>query len=497
MSLQVPLVRHFIRWRTSPSPCSERQVIHVVASRKRLGSALAASGAAVLAVSTVGFLPASAAPTAATGSFDQASSAVVGVTSSDQSVFFAGYGISLGATRAVSGELFAFCIQPSTDFDIGTTHSLIAAAQSAKNATVGAIAPKDYDAIRYLLEHVTYYAPDAAAVAAGYPDFTDTPLGTSMDKNDPAGIIGTATSADLDIDGDGTAGEYEGDGNSSSDTPNVEDVDGDGRFDENEPRAIDVEYAAFAAAVRKLIDPTTDFTTTGPTEIQDRAQALYDAATLDADSDGTYDNAPTLTAAPYAAEISATLNESPTADTASLAITVSGLSGADGSTVALANREVTITTEAADVDVDPAVEGVQNTVTLSTNEAGDVVDSAGAVAHIVGRGAAEATLTVRVEQGIAPGTIINTVDAAGAVDATVQQLITAGWAAVETTVSLPAAGTEITTTTTTAPATTDVPPATTTPGTELPFSGPETTLPLLFLGAGVGAVGLWLRRRTA
>jgi hypothetical protein len=342
--------------------------------------------------------------------------------------------VSPALQLGTSNSVFSFCVEPNAVFN---THSqkgydLVTTATAGANDILKAGGMTAARSAWYLLENLTYYGDAATAFSTA----GNTVKGTVTKKADPTAVIGTPITTV-------PAGQF----------------------------AIDVEYAAFQAAIKKHIkSDSIDFATITDATLKARAQALYDAAVGKSPSAG-------FGAGPIGVEINAT---SATAETsATLNATFDALM-ADGSTSVVKNQDVTITSSDATLDLDPTTPTLDASLVAKVDAEGKLTDATGKVGVTIAKPAADATITFSLAKAVAPGTLVNTTEITTGVKG--QQLVTTDWAGVSKTLTVTSAVTP------SAPATTAKP-------TKLPMSGPVTSLPLLLGGAFLGAAGLWLRRR--
>jgi hypothetical protein len=404
---------------------------------KKLSTALVFAG---VLLSAAGASAAVTPPSAATGKFSTTACAT------DASGFCGPYA---GVTKATptnedfvspalqigtSNSVFAFCVEPNAVFNTHspTGYDLVAAATAGANDVLKAGGLTQAKSVWYLLEHLTYYGDAATAFSAS----GNVVKGTVTKKSDPTDVVGTPITTV-------PAGTF----------------------------AIDVEYAAFQAAIKKLIKADSiDLATITDTTLRTRAQELYTAAAGKAPSAG-------FGAGPFGVEINA--NSTTAETTATLNATFDALM-ADGTTSVVKSQDVTITSSDATLDLDPTTPTLDTTLAAKVDAEGKLTDATGKVGVTIAKPAADATITIALANAIAPGTLINTTEITTGVKG--QQLVTTDWAGVSKTVTVTSA------VTTAAPTTTAKP-------TKLPMSGPVTSLPLLLGGALLGAAGLWLRRR--
>lgn len=437
------------------------------------GVALAATGAAASAT---------AAPVAATGAY----------------TLNGGFGVWAGVVKGYSPTvnltaplvdladtkgIFVFCVDPGTDFNLDKAYNLTTtsnAALAAANPTApvnNAANVYGYMLARYLLAHVTYYGPITTAMPSAAPAWnaplTTPALGSILSPSDPTKVLGTPITAGVDSNSDGavnpaTAGDF---------------------------YPVDLEYASFQAAIRKLIDNTTDLTTIANTQVKTRATELYSLAVGADGTVNTADDKPQQTEAmtlmpakaPYAVEILPVVANGSTNKTAKVTATFSGASGVDGKVSPIVSLPVVLSTTDLTMDMDPTTPAIDPTVNAAIDASGALVNAAGAVGVEVGRPTADAVLSVKLAKAIAPGTLISPVDPASPATKA-QTLITSNWAAAKADVSVSSKAS--------VGATTPATPTTAAP-TKLPHSGPVTSLPLLLMGTLLGAAGLIVRRRQA
>lgn len=422
-------------------------------TRRKLSSVLLAIGAVVAGSG----LSASAAPSNATGQY--APTFYFGLSQAyATSTNLAAPVVNLGDSAGV----VTFCVEPATMLNLDTAYDLTAVSAADYNA----VAKSNADGLKraqYLLRNVTYYGTNdtiyganTSGTFAGGPVVLPA-LGTLGDKANTSSVIGTAITTGIDVVTNGKM-----------------------LYSDKDIFAIDMEYAAFQAAIRKLLDPTTDFNSidaknaSATTSVKTRAQALYDAAMA-------YDLTKAPAAGPNGVEISVASTTSETSSVITASFT--GLFP-DGSTAALTSGVVTLSSTDPTVDLDSATAGVQSSIQAAVSAAGKLIDAKGATGVTIPRPSADAAVKVTLEQAIAPGTVLKTLATGSTTPA--QQLATAQWAKVSNSVAVKAA---VTATATTAPGTTSP--------TKLPMSGPVTSLPLLLAGSLLGAFGLWVRRRPA
>ena len=409
----------------------------MISRSKKLSTALVFAG---VLLCTAGASAAPTAPTAATGKFTTTA------CTTDASGFCGPYAGTTKATSTnedfispilqigTSNTVFTFCVEPNALFNTHspTGYNLVATATSGANDVLKAGGLPGARAAWYLLEHLTYYGDATAAFAAG----GNVVKGTVSKKTDPTDVIGTPITT----------------------VP-------PGQF------AIDTEYAAFQAAIKKHIkSDSIDFATITDATLKARAQALYDAAVGKSPSAG-------FGAGAIGVEINAT---SATAETsATLNATFDALM-ADGSTSVVKSQDVIITSSDATLDLDPTTTALDTSLVAKVDAEGKLTDATGKVGVTIAKPAADATITFSLANAIAPGTLMNTTEITTGVKG--QQLVTTDWAGVKKTLTVTSA-------------VTPAAPSTTAKPTKLPMSGPVTSLPLLLGGAFLGAAGLWLRRR--
>ncbi len=445
--------------------------------RTRISSLMIAAGVALAATGAAS--SATAAPVAATGAYTLNN----------------GFGVWAGVVKGFSPTvnltsplvdiadtkgIFVFCVDPGTDFNLDKAYNLTTTSNSAlaaSNPTAPVNNPTNvygYMLARYLLAHVTYYGPLATAMPSAAPAWnaplTTPALGSILSPSDPTKVLGTAITAGVDSNADGavnpaTVGDF---------------------------YPVDLEYAAFQAAIRKLIDNTTDLTTIANTQVKTRATALYslavgaDGIVNTADDKAQQTEAMTLmpAKAPYAVEILPVAANGSTNQTAKVTASFKGASGVDGAVTPIVSLPVVLSTTDLTMDMDLATAGIQTTVNAAIDASGALVDSAGKVGVEVGRPTADAVLSVKLAKAIAPGTLVTPVDPTSP-STKIQTVITSNWAAAKADVSISSK-----------PSVGAVTPTTAAP-TKLPNSGPVTSLPLLLMGTLLGAAGLIVRRRQA
>lgn len=370
--------------------------------------------------------------------------------------------VALADSKAIQ----AFCIEPNATLVITDSYDVTAVGDTDLNATAKA-SGDGFKRARFLLNHVTWYAkPFGDKVGTTYSgtDVTQTYEGTRTDHTSKTGVIGTPITT----------------GVNKTPADNHLDVPAPGATDPD-IFPVDMEYAAFQAAIRKLIDPATDLDA-GIVYTDATAKSLVSTRAKELVSLANAANLADIPAAgPYGVEINpkAVTSDSGTTITASF----SGLASADGAVSNIDSGDVTITTTDTTLDLDPKTDGIQASVAAKV-ASGKLVDASGAVGVTIAKPAADAEIVITLAKAIAPGTILKTTQTGTTTAA--QQLGTADWASVAAKVTAtsavtPDAGSA---------------PSTTAP-TKLPMSGPVTSLPLLIGGAFIGALGLWLRRRPA
>jgi hypothetical protein len=424
-------------------------------ANKKISTVLISSSVALAMLGTA--LPALAAASAASGSFDGTKSGLMQIS---QAVDANGDGlyanppapgesagpiqIGLGDTanseqlkatddpstpeNETLNQLWAFCVEPLVAFDVNTSKVLLAKKIDATKAPA---------AVRFLMSKVPVYGSADSATP-------DKPIGLLADRTSQA-YVGTPISAPLTV---GT---------------------------KTLPAQLQ-EYTAIALAVRKVIDPAFAFTQINDAieaPLTARANEYLNAA--NAASATFVDVDPNQT---YGVELDVKVADAPTAGQSTVTVTVTGLNGTSGTPAPLAGKTLRLWSAAADLDA--ATPGVQTSVTSQQTNA------QGVATFTVAKATASTPVTVVLDKAIAPGTLVATVDAAGAEDATVQKLVTASWARKVASATVPSL---------TGATTPTSGPATTTPSTNMPYTGPITTLPMLILAALLGAVGIFVRRR--
>ena len=333
-------------------------------------------------------------------------------------------------------ELWAFCLEPFVDFNVNTDAAVTALKIDATKAPAS---------VRFLMSKVpVYFSANPQTTPAQA-------IGLLADRTSQV-YVGTPFSSPLTV---GT----------KTLSPQLQ------------------EYTAIALAVRKIVDPAFAFT-----QINDAIEAPMTARAIE------YVNAANAAAATfvdvdpnqtYGVELDVKVTDAPTAGQSTITVTATGLNGTSGNPAPLAGKTLRLWNASADLD--PATPGVQTSVTSQQTNA------QGVATFTVAKAATSTPVTVVLDKAIAPGTLLSPQQipptAPGGTPlaaVNVQKFVTASWARKVASATVPSL---------TGATTPTSGPATTAPSTNMPYTGPITTLPMLILAALLGAVGIFVRRR--